>query len=142
MTNLEYLTSPLVQLQVLQELTKIKEVLDIYEIADAEELHRVLSRADRLGKILRNIKVSVEPVKTEAVEVCPHCGMENVYPNWNVEKQGYEAVCQHCGKKIMLCDECRHADDNTEHWCDWCEIFSDDGSRSFCFRMKKESANE
>ena len=27
----------------------------------------------------------------EAVEVCPHCMGENVYPNWDVEKQGYIA---------------------------------------------------
>lgn len=57
---------------------------------------------------------------TEAVECCPHCGQENVYPNWNTEKQGYVAVCENCGQKIMLCDECFHSDDNKEMKCDWC----------------------
>ena len=44
-------------------------------------------------------------IQTEAVEVCPFCDQENVYPNWDVNKQGYVARCQHCGKLIMLCDE-------------------------------------
>lgn len=53
----------------------------------------------------------------EAVEVCPHCMSENVYPMWDVEKSGFVAVCKHCGKEILLCDECIHMNDN----CDWCE---------------------
>ena len=58
---------------------------------------------------------------TEAVEVCPHCMGENVYPNWDVEKQGYIAKCKHCNKQIFLCDECLHAEDNPWQKCDWHE---------------------
>lgn len=56
----------------------------------------------------------------EAVEVCPHCDSENVYPMWDVKVNGYVAVCKHCGKQIMLCDECFHAEDNLNQNCDWC----------------------
>ena len=43
----------------------------------------------------------------ECVEVCPHCDSENIL-QWNTEIQGFVAKCQHCGKKMMLCDECQH----------------------------------
>lgn len=71
-------------------------------------------------------------VETEAVEVCPECGGENIYPNYDVEKEGYIAKCQHCGKQIFLCDECLHADDNEVQKCDWRED-NKNGSR-LCFR--------
>lgn len=57
----------------------------------------------------------------EVVEVCPHCGAENVYPMWDVNVNGYVAVCEDCGAEIMLCDECFHAEDNPNRFCDWCE---------------------
>ena len=46
------------------------------------------------------------------------CGQENCYPNWDVEEQGYVAQCHHCGKLIMLCDECMH-DEGSCIKCDW-----------------------
>lgn len=57
----------------------------------------------------------------EAVEVCPHCDSENVYPMWDVEVNGFVAVCKTCGKEIFLCDECTHAYDNPSMNCDWCK---------------------
>lgn len=59
-------------------------------------------------------------IQTEAVEVCPFCEQENVYPNWDVNKQGYVARCQHCGKLIMLCDECMCEEGTCIH-CNWTE---------------------
>lgn len=56
---------------------------------------------------------------TEAVEVCPHCGSENVYFDWNIESQGFVAKCKFCGQQILLCDECCHAPDNESRYCDW-----------------------
>lgn len=56
----------------------------------------------------------------EAVEMCPHCDGENVYNGWDVDLKGYVAICKHCGKEIMLCDECFHAEDNPLMKCDWC----------------------
>lgn len=59
----------------------------------------------------------------EVVEVCPHCGEENIYPMWNTEDSGFVAVCKHCGAEIMLCDECQHTVlvDGEIHNCDWCK---------------------
>ena len=68
---------------------------------------------------------------TEAVEVCPHCMGENVYPDWDADIQGYIAVCSHCKTLIMLCDECLHAADNRGQICDWSD---EDGGT--CFRRR------
>lgn len=70
--------------------------------------------------------------RTEAVECCPKCGGENIFPNWDVESQGYEAVCHECGAEMMLCDECLHADDNPAGRCDWSECGG-------CFRKRKDT---
>ena len=67
---------------------------------------------------------------TEAVDVCPHCEHENVYPEWDAQRDGYVARCQECGKLIMLCDECLHADDNAGGMCDWREL----NGEGICFR--------
>lgn len=56
---------------------------------------------------------------TELVETCPHCDHENHILNWDVEKRGYIAECDECGKKMFLCDACLHADDNPQQTCDW-----------------------
>lgn len=61
-----------------------------------------------------------EKMKSEIVEVCPHCEHENQFM-WDIEKNGYQARCEKCGADIMLCDECMHADDNPNHRCDWNE---------------------
>ena len=67
---------------------------------------------------------------TEAIEICPFCEGENVYPGWDVKKDGYVAKCQHCGEDILLCDECTHAEDNPYGRCDWSEP-------RCCFRIPK-----
>ena len=54
-----------------------------------------------------------------ASECCPHCDNENEYPMFDVFKNGYVVKCNHCGKEIFLCDECRHAEDNPNMRCDW-----------------------
>ena len=56
----------------------------------------------------------------EEVEVCSCCMGENVL-QWDVEKDGYKAKCQHCGEEMMLCDACFYSDDNENHYCDWTE---------------------
>lgn len=69
-------------------------------------------------------KLIVDNDYFEAVEVCPHCDSENVYPMWNTEVSGFVAVCKTCGKEIFLCDECQHTilKDGEVHNCDWCRI--------------------
>ncbi len=56
----------------------------------------------------------------EAIEPCPHCGEENVYPMWDVNIHGYIAICNYCGKEILLCDECIHAEDELNSNCMCC----------------------
>ncbi len=69
-------------------------------------------------------------ITTMAVEVCPYCGHENIYPNLDVASAGYVAECEECGNKIFLCDECSHAEDNPGQKCDW----SASGCIGKCFR--------
>ena len=66
-------------------------------------------------------------------EMCPHCETENEL-DWNIEAMGYTAKCQCCGEKLMLCDECMHADDNEGMHCDW----RDNGCGGICFRDKQK----
>ncbi len=54
----------------------------------------------------------------EVVEMCPHCETENVYPGYEVEKNGYKVICKNCGREIMLCNECLH-DISGLRCCDW-----------------------
>lgn len=68
-------------------------------------------------------------MKREEVEICPYCDKVNIL-QWDVEKDGYKARCEHCGKEIMLCDACFHSEDNRGQRCDWSE---DNG----CWRDKK-----
>lgn len=66
----------------------------------------------------------------EFVEVCPHCGYVNEWSTNSetfAESCAYTEKCGNCGRKIMLCDACQHADDNEERMCDW-------NSRTNCFR--------
>lgn len=69
-------------------------------------------------------------MKRECIEVCPHCDTE-ITKKWDVEKDGYQVTCPNCGKKIMLCDECLHNEDNEGMRCDWSE-------ERGCFRKPKE----
>lgn len=43
-------------------------------------------------------------------EYCPECETE-VTMQWDVKALGYKAFCPHCGKRLMLCSECRHRKD-------------------------------
>lgn len=67
----------------------------------------------------------------EVCEVCPECGAENIM-TWDVETEGYVAYCPHCGSKMMLCDECLHADDAKV--CDWCACRG-------CYRERQNKKN-
>ena len=87
-------------------------------------------------------------IKWECVESCPHCGEENIYPNYDVIGNKYKAICQTCGATIMLCDECIHSDDFTG--CDWHGTYKDGKCYGKCFRgetvnpehTKGEKAND
>ena len=75
--------------------------------------------------------------RTEAVEVCPWCGGENVFEDYDVSKSGYIVKCRHCNEEIMLCDECLHCDDNPHGECDWhedCHLPKGERHFGYCFR--------
>lgn len=55
-------------------------------------------------------------MRYEVTEVCPNCESE-VTMLWNVHEDGYKAFCPHCGKRLMLCDECLHRDGGEK--CDY-----------------------
>ena len=71
---------------------------------------------------------------TEAVEICPFCMGENIFPNYDVRRNGFVVTCKHCGEEIMLCDECCHLEDSDSHKCDWHEVKCDRGYEGHCFR--------
>lgn len=92
--------------------------------------HSHTSRAEKGFFMKRPINNPIQ--QYEVVEVCPECGAENVM-TWDVEKEGYVAYCPHCGSKMMLCDECLHADDAKV--CDWCACRG-------CYREREKCKKE
>lgn len=72
----------------------------------------------------------------DVTETCPFCESENIFWGWNVEERGYVANCKYCGRPVMLCDECKHADDNLKMRCDW----HMEGTKCVCFRGSYEMA--
>lgn len=62
-------------------------------------------------------------------EVCPHCSRE-VSIVWDINQDGFKAYCPFCGKRLMLCDACKHR--NGDYYDD-CDYDSDTG---FCMMQK------
>lgn len=66
-----------------------------------------------INKVLSN---DGEPIEDEmddertfvVTEYCSECETE-VEMRWDTDTMGFMAFCPHCGKRLMLCDECRHA---------------------------------
>ena len=54
----------------------------------------------------------------EFVDICPHCESVNIYDDYDVD-ESYVMVCRGCGERILRCDACSHAPDNTDGFCDW-----------------------
>lgn len=44
-------------------------------------------------------------------ECCPHCQSE-IEMRWNTDTDGFKAFCPVCGNRLMLCDECSHAENS------------------------------
>ena len=111
-----------------------------------ENRKRCLDYLNGLGK--RAIKENVDAVKMSiyalyfqkdnekylVTETCPHCDGE-ITLSWDVQLAGYRIHCPVCGEKIMLCDECLHADDNEGRYCDWNKCGG-------CFRQYKEELHK
>ena len=105
---------------------KIGEVFGYYE-RYSERYHTDIIKygVSLNGKDYEFYEYELEPVNDyfEAVEVCPHCMGENIYPMWETEISGFVAICKHCKEEILLCDECKHTilEDGEVHNCDWCK---------------------
>lgn len=112
-----------------------KTLTDIFDVTSDEWVLLVQWTEDKCLVEDRENGLKGLNVETEAVECCPHCGCENVYPNWDVKKQGYVAKCKGCGEDIMLCDECLNADDNPGQKCDW-------SKENGCFRCPKKQLKD
>jgi len=52
-------------------------------------------------------------------EMCPHC-MNEIEMRWDTDTMGFKAFCPVCGERLMLCDECMHAEDS----CGGCDYDS------------------
>ena len=52
------------------------------------------------------------------VEVCPNCGRE-IELRWNINRDGFQAVCPVCGGRLMLCDACQHRYGEFHNDCDY-----------------------
>ena len=72
-------------------------------------------------------------------EVCPNCSNE-VTMTWNTAEDGYRAFCPYCGKRLMLCDECRHSElDKHGNACGVCNYDSKTDTCKYN-QSKKENA--
>jgi DNA-directed RNA polymerase subunit RPC12/RpoP len=112
---------------------KINEILtDIFDVSKDNYLLLVQWNEDKcLVEDREEAEHRNQIQQYEVVEVCPECGEENII-TWDVEKDGYVAYCPHCGSKMMLCDECLHADDAKV--CDWCACRG-------CYRERENKKN-
>lgn len=112
---------------------KINEILtDIFDVSNGNYLLLVQWNEDKcLVEDREEAERRNQIQQYEVVEVCPECGAENII-TWDVKKDGYVAYCSHCGSKMMLCDECLHADD--AKICDWCACRG-------CYRERQNKKN-
>lgn len=83
-------------------------------IAMEERLYRAVEAAILAN--VQNAAPAAGPRTYQVTEVCPYCNSE-VTITWNTDVDGFKAFCPHCGERLMLCDECRHADGSGD--CDY-----------------------
>lgn len=74
-----------------------------------------ITDAYRAKEMLEKDQQEADSIVTE---FCPHCGTE-IEMRWSVEQFGYKAFCPVCGKRLMLCDECRHPKGEYVDNCDY-----------------------
>lgn len=75
-----------------------------------DNTERIVLRASEVEYFINLSQKLVHAGRTYLVtEVCPHCESE-VEMRWNTDTMGYKAFCPVCGKRLMLCDECRHTE--------------------------------
>jgi len=52
------------------------------------------------------------------VEYCCNCERE-IELRWDINKDGFHAICPVCGSRLMLCDACQHRQDGYVDDCDY-----------------------
>ena len=65
---------------------------------------------------------------SSVTEWCGNCENEVEIHGWDTDRDGFQAFCPHCGKPLMLCDECTHAPDY--RGCNWSDCAG-------CYRQTK-----
>lgn len=69
---------------------------------------RMVLHASELEYFISSPDKAVDYERTYTVtEYCPHCENE-IEMRWDTDTRGFKAFCPVCGKRLMLCDECRH----------------------------------
>lgn len=53
------------------------------------------------------------------VEYCNVCERE-IELRWDINKDGFQAICPVCGSRLMLCDACAHRYGDFKDDCDYC----------------------
>ena len=69
-------------------------------------------------------------------ETCQHCGFDAELA-WDTEAYGYNIFCPNCGKEMMLCEMCKHAQDNLKGYCDFRWI-NKEKTEGICFRRLEQ----
>ena len=106
----------LCKLCVLPEALTERIVIHASEIESYVKKHTTIERnwPDDAVEALRKVAPDVAPAEESdrtyiVTELCPHCDNE-IEMTWNTDELGYKAFCPVCGKRLMLCDECRHTE--------------------------------
>lgn len=101
--------------------------LSAWTLNSLKEIQTALDNGElELANEDTEIRVCEKARNEEVTEVCPFCECE-ITVNWNPETRGYEIFCPNCGRKMLLCDACMHAEDGGITICDWTE-------KGGCFR--------
>lgn len=81
------------------------------------QTERIVLHADEMECFIDLSKKAMDGDRTYTVtEVCPNCESE-IEMRWDTDTMGFKAFCPVCGNRLMLCDECRHAE--TPSICDY-----------------------
>lgn len=64
------------------------------------------------------------------VEYCSTCERE-IELRWNINEDGFQAICPVCGSRLMLCDACSHRTDEVIVMCGDCDYCTETDSCRF-----------
>ena len=92
-----------------------------------------------VGDIECYVDLSKKAIDTErtytVTEWCSNCESE-IEMRWDTDTRGFEAFCPVCGERLVLCDECLHAEDNPPHRC------GTDEGQTVCWRLAQAKTSK